>query len=154
MRNWLAELESDECTDTESTISTESSITLDSVDCVDIAYREYAQNGPALRKMHVHKVLVILRDVKPYRSGDLLHFRGKPTAEQQSLIDEYRDDLLEALRPRGLTKDESEILALYLDDIGEHDKTERGYAFNIAERSPVDRITLLRLAAGSPDYQG
>lgn len=107
------------------------------------------------RRLHIGRVLLLLDDAGLFRDGDQLKIRRVDcvSQEQRQLINDYHDELLEALTPRGLTPQEAAVLAIYMDDIGEFEKQERDYAFNIAERTPVDRIAMLRLATGSPDYQ-
>lgn len=109
---------------------------------------EYLTNR---QRLHIHRVLVRLRDIKPFRSGDSLQWRGNPSQEQQQLLHQYRSELIETLTPRALTNHEAEQLALWLNDIGEVDMQERTYVFSQANSSPADRVALLWMAEGSPD---
>jgi hypothetical protein len=102
------------------------------------------------KRVHIHRVLIRLRDIKPYRVGDCLQWRGKPTTEQQHVLREYGAELLEILTPRALTKEEELTLALWLHDIGETTKPDRDVVLDQAARSPADRVTLLWMAEGSP----
>lgn len=101
-------------------------------------------------RVHIHRVLVQLRDIKPYRINDTLRWRGDPTIEQGQLLAAHRSELLEALTPRPLTKNETETLASWLHDIGENQKVERDAVFDLVNGSPKDRVALLWRAEGSP----
>ena len=103
------------------------------------------------KHLHVHRVLVKLKDLKIYRDGDSISWRNEPSLEQRELLTNYSRDLLEALTPRALTTREAGYLALWLDDIGETEKIERDRVFNQANRSPTDRTALLWMADGSPE---
>ena len=107
-----------------------------------------------LKLENVHRVLVKLRSIKLFRSGDSIRWRGEPTPEQQRLLHTYQTELLEALTPQALTDQEAVIFAQWLHDIGETDKAARDYAFKRANESATERVALLWMAMGSPDKAG
>ena len=99
---------------------------------------------------NIHRVLTKLRCIQPFRAGDSLQWRGQPTPEQRQLLQDYESELVAALTPRALTKDEAATIALWLHDIGETGTADRDYAFNQANSSPADRTAWLWMAKGSP----
>lgn len=103
------------------------------------------------KSLPIHRVLVQLRDIRPYRILGAIAWRGDPTSEQYKLLQDYEAELVEALTPRSLTNREAENIALWLHDIGEDNRQERDYIFSQATLSPKDRIAYLWMADGSPD---
>jgi len=104
----------------------------------------------AIHRLHIHCVLVKLQSVQPYRDGDSVRWRNEPSLEQRRLLQSYESELIAALTPRALTKDEAATIALWLHDIGETGKADRDYVFNQANSSPADRTAWLWMAKGSP----
>ena len=51
-----------------------------------------------------HFLLLKLKNIRPYRSGGILKWRGEPTSEQRQLLINHRDELVQALTPTGLKK--------------------------------------------------
>ena len=100
---------------------------------------------------NIHRVLTKLRCIQPFRAGDSLQWRGQPTPEQRQLLQDYESELVAALTPRALTKDEAATFALWLNNIGESDKKERDHAFSTANATPSDRVALLWMASDSPE---
>ena len=113
------------------------------------AYADLVSDRPA--RMHIGRVLHLLRDLELCARGNQL--RGKPhaTEPQRALITEYRDELLDALTPRQLTRSERELLMKYLHRI-DAEPEEIAHVIDTANSSPRDRVTFLRLAQGQPDF--
>ena len=121
----------------------------DNLDIIPISKLSVIQSSE--RWIHIHRVLVKLRNIRPFRSGDSLHWRGEPTLEQHQLLQDYEAELVAALTPRAMTKDEAATFALWLNNIGESDKKERDHAFSTANATPSDRVALLWMASDSPE---
>lgn len=62
----------------------------------------------AYRRLHVHRVLVRLKDILPYRSGKVLLWHGNPSPEQHQLLKRYGPELLKVLTPRLVTDREAD----------------------------------------------
>ena len=101
----------------------------------------------ARRRLHIHRVLTQLKDIRPYRVSHSLLWHGNPTPEQRQLLKQYESELIDALTPRALTDYEAEQIALFAHDNGE---TSRSLLHQVG-RLPDNRVALLWIAQGSPD---
>ena len=104
-------------------------------------------------RIHIHRVLVRLRSIDPFRSGDSIQWRGEPTPEQKQLLQDYEEELVAALTPRALSDSEATALALWTHDIGETKRPEREKVVSAANGSPAKRVAVLWMADGSPETQ-